>query len=153
MTVRLRRLDDAFLLAGTNEDGVETRFDLTTDEGGQNLAPGPMQTVAMALGACASIDVILILRKQRQPIDSFEVQVEYERAKDQVPAVFTDLHVHFALTGDGLAARKVQRAVSLGVFKYCSVSAMLGKTATITASCEVNGVRFDVEGLGAGSAT
>lgn len=146
MIVRLRRLDDAFLLAGTNEDGVETRFDLTEEEGGQNQAPGPMQTVAMALGACASIDVILILRKQRQRIGTFEVEIDYDRATDQVPAVFTRLHVHFVLTGAGLDVRKVERAVRLGVFKYCSVSAMLMKTATITASGRVNDERFTIEG-------
>ena len=145
MTVRLRRLDDAFHFAGTTDDGVETRFDISEAEGGTNQAPGPMQTVAMALGACAGIDVVLILKKQRQQLDALDVAIDYDRATDQVPAVFTRLHVHFTLTGATLDARKVQRAIGLGVFKYCSVAAMLEKTATITASCSVNGQHFEVE--------
>ena len=86
MKVTLTRLDDAFHFAGRNEDGVETHFDLTEAEGGTNQAPGPMQTVAMALGSCASIDVVLILNKQRQTIDSFDIEIDYERGVPPVVA-------------------------------------------------------------------
>ena len=142
MKVTLTRLDNAFHFAGRNEDGVETHFDLTEAEGGTNQAPGPMQTVAMALGSCASIDIVLILNKQRQTIDSFDIEIDYERAGDQVPAVFTAIHVHFILTG-GLDPAKVQRAIDLSITKYCSVAAMLSKTAAITWSYTVNGTRYD----------
>lgn len=142
MKVHLERLDGAFHFVGRNEAGVETHFDLTEEEGGTNQAPGPMQTVAMALASCSSIDVVLILNKQRQVIESFEIEVDYDRASDQVPAVFTRLHMDFILTGD-LEPGKVQRAIDLSVSKYCSVSAMLSKTARITASCVVNGKRYE----------
>ncbi|MDX1545744.1 MAG: OsmC family protein [Rhodothermales bacterium] len=142
MRVSLTRLDDAFHLVGRNADGLETHFDVTEGEGGANAAPGPMQTTAMALGACASIDVILILGKQRQEIDSFDVEVDYERATERTPAVFTTMHVHFILTGV-LDAAKVRRAVALSIGKYCSVAAMLARTADITASCTVNGEHYE----------
>ena len=142
MKVTLERLDDAFHFVGRNEDGIETHFDVTEAEGGANRAPGPMQTVAMAAGACSGIDVILILQKQRQDIETFGVEIDYERATDQVPAVFTEIHIHFRLTGD-LDPQKVQRAIDLSIGKYCSVSRMLEKTATITWSYAVNGTRYD----------
>lgn len=144
MRVTLRRLDEAFHFVGRNEDGLETHFDITEEEGGHNHAPGPMQTVAMAVGACASIDVVMILQKQRQEIETYDVEIDYERAQDQVPSVFTKIHVHFLLTG-ALDPHKVRRAVALSVGKYCSVSKMIEKTATITAAATVNGERFEVE--------
>lgn len=142
MRVTLDRIDGDFLFRGRNEDGVETHFDTSPGEGGSGSAPGPMQTVAMALGACSGIDVVSILRKGRQDIVDFHIDVDYERAKDQVPAVFTHIRVHYALAGD-LDPEKVGRAVELSVRKYCSISKMLEKTARIDFSYSVNGTDYD----------
>lgn len=142
MRVTLDRIDSNFLFRGRNQEGIETLFDTSPKEGGTGTAPGPMQTVAMALGACSGIDVVSILRKARQEIDSFHVDIDYERAEDSTPAVFTSFHVHYALDGD-LDPDRVRRAVELSIEKYCSVSEMLRKTATIAYSFSVNGTRYE----------
>lgn len=141
-TVTLTRTDDAYHFIGRNAAGNETHFDTGPAEGGSGAAAGPMQTVAMALGACSAIDVVSILKKGRQQITSFNIAVEYDRAKNETPAVFTKMHVHYQLEGE-LEPEKVRRAVELSVEKYCSVSKMLARTATITHSFSVNGTRYE----------
>lgn len=142
MRVTLDRIDGNFLFRGRNEDGAETHFDTSPEEGGSGKAPGPMQTVAMALGACSGIDVISILRKGREDVVDFHIDVDYERAADRTPAVFTEIHVHYALAGE-LDPEKVRRAVELSIHKYCSVTKMLEKTATIDYSFSVNGQTYE----------
>ena len=141
MKVYLKHLETRHFV-GRNEAGLETHFDTPPEEGGSGTAPGPMQTVAMALGACSGIDVVSILTKSRQSIESFDIEVEYERAADKTPSVFTKIHLHYLLTGD-LDPKKVLRAVELSVGKYCSVTKMLEKTAAISYSYSVNGTRYD----------
>ena len=142
MRVTLDRIDSNFLFRGRNAAGAETLFDISPKEGGTGKAPGPMQTVAMALAACSSIDVVNILRKSRQELEDFHVDIDYERARDQTPAVFTSFHLHYALEGD-LDPDKVRRAIDLSIGKYCSVSKMLAMTATIEHSFSVNGTRYE----------
>lgn len=141
-TVKLTRTDDAYHFVGRNAAGREAHFDTGPEEGGSGAAPGPMQTVAMALGACSAIDVVSILKKSRQEITKFDIDVEYQRAEGEIPAVFTKVHVHYLLEGD-LEPEKVQRAVKLSIEKYCSVSKMLGKTAAISHSFSLNGDRYE----------
>ena len=141
-TVKLSRVDDAYHFVGRNAAGKETHFDVGPREGGSGSAPGPMQTVAMALGACSAIDVVSILKRGRQEITSFDIDVAYDRAEGEVPAVFTKMHVHYLLEGD-LEPKKVRRAIDLSVEKYCSVSKMLGKSASITHSFSVNGTHYE----------
>lgn len=142
MRVTLDRIDHAFHFIGRNEDGAETHFDTPPNEGGTGAAPGPMETVAMALGACSGVDVVSILRRGRQEVDTFHVDIDYERATDQTPAVFTSFHIHYALTGD-LDPEKVRRAIDLSVGKYCSITKMLEKTASIDYSFSVNGTTHE----------
>lgn len=142
MTIRLHRLDDAFHFVASNDAGNEVHLDVTEEEGGAGQGAGPMQTVIMAFGGCSSIDVISILKKQRQDLKDFDVDITYERAEDQVPSLFTRIHVHYRLTGD-LDPAKVRRAIDLSLNTYCSVSKILEKTATITASFSINGTRYD----------
>jgi putative redox protein len=141
MKVTLRRTGDAFHFVGTNEAGRTIEMDTSAEHGGTGQAPSPMQVVAMALGGCSAIDVIDILRKARQRLDSLEIEIDAERAQDQTPAVFTRLHCHFLLSGE-LEPAKVERALDLSFEKYCSVSKMLEKTATIDYSYSINGVRY-----------
>jgi putative redox protein len=88
------------------------------------------------MGACTSYDVVSILRKGRQEIEDCRADVTARRA-DTDPKVFTGIHVHFTVTGRGIDAGKVERAVKLSAEKYCSASIMLAKTAKITHSFEV----------------
>ncbi|MEO1728165.1 MAG: OsmC family protein [Bacteroidota bacterium] len=140
MTYHIERVA-GFHFRGTNEAGHVVEMD-GASEGAQ--AASPMQLLAMAMGACSGIDIVDILEKGRQPIASFAADVNAAREKKGTYSEFTALHVHYVLTGD-LDAAKVVRAVKLSLEKYCSVSKLLEKTATITASCEVNGERHEVD--------
>ena len=104
--------------------------------GGHNLGPRPMEMLLMGMGGCTAIDVVNILRKSRQDLRDCEVQLEAQRA-DSDPKVFTEIHVHFILSGKNLSAKHVERAIQLSAEKYCSASIMLGQTARITHTFEI----------------
>ena len=106
------------------------------DNGGQNLAPRPMETVLAGTGGCTAYDVVLILKRGRHAVQGCTVKLTAERA-DVDPKVFTNIHMHFTLTGKDLPAAAVERAIAMSHEKYCSASIMLGKTATMTTSFEV----------------
>ena len=106
------------------------------ENGGQNLAPRPMETVLAGTGGCAAYDVVLILKRGRHDVRGCSVKLSAERA-DTDPKVFTKLHMHFQVTGRDIPQAAVERAVALSHEKYCSASAMLGKTAQITTSFDV----------------
>jgi len=95
-----------------------------------------MELVLMGTGACSAIDVVLILRKARQAIEDCVVELEAERAESE-PKVFTRIRMHYVVTGKGLNPAQVERAINLSKDKYCSASAMLAKTAEITADFEI----------------
>ena len=111
-------------------------MDGAPDGGGRNLAPRPMETVLAGTGACAAYDVVLILRRGRQDVRACRVKVTSERAA-QDPKVFTKIHLHFVVSGVGLAEVAVERAIALSHEKYCSATIMLGKTAEIGTSFEI----------------
>jgi len=92
--------------------------------------------VLIGMGGCSGYDVVHILEKGREPIEDVTVELEAERAQ-QEPKVFTRIHMHFVVKGRGLAPEKIERAIALSVEKYCSASAMIAKTATITHDFEV----------------
>jgi putative redox protein len=118
------------------ESGHLLTMDGAPDGGGRNLAPRPMETVLAGTGGCTAYDVVLILKRGRQDVRGCRVEVTSERAPED-PKVFTKIHLHFVVTGVGLAQAAVERAVRLSHEKYCSASIMLGKTATITTSVDV----------------
>src|SRR5271170_1596573 len=95
-----------------------------------NKGPGPMELLLMALGACTATDVVSILKKKRQKLESLEVICSGERAAEP-PKVWEKLEVLYRLRG-ALDETAVKRAIELSEHKYCSVSAMLQKTATLT---------------------
>ena len=105
-------------------------------QGGQNLAPRPMETVLAGAGGCTAYDVVLILQRGRHDVRGCSVRLTSERA-EQDPKVFTRIHMHFTVTGHGIPAGAVERAIALSHEKYCSASIMLGKTADITTSFEL----------------
>lgn len=134
--IELNRLNDGFHLEAANEQGNTVQIDASPDIGGTNQGMRPMQLLLAGLGGCSSIDVINILKKQKQPLKDIKVTVTGEREKDAVPSLYTEAHVHFKLFGD-LDPDKAQKAVSLSMDKYCSVAKTLEKTAKITYSFEV----------------
>lgn len=107
--------------------------------GGQNLAPRPMEALLAGTGGCSAYDVVLILKRGRHAVSGCSVKLTSERA-DQDPKVFTKIHMHFVVSGKAVPDSAVARAVALSHEKYCSASVMLGKTAEITTSFEVQEV-------------
>jgi len=105
--------------------------------GGRNLAPRPMEALLAGTGGCTAYDVVLILRRGRHDVRGCSVKLSAERA-DREPKVFTKIHLHFTVSGKGLPAAAVERAIALSHEKYCSASIMLGKTAHITTSFELH---------------
>ncbi len=108
------------------------------ENGGQNLAPRPMETLLAGTGGCTAYDVVLILKRGRHDVQGCSVRLTTDRA-DADPKVFTKIHMHFTVSGKGLAAPAVERAIALSHEKYCSASIMLAKTALITTSFELAG--------------
>ena len=98
-----------------------------------------MEVVLMGTGACTAFDVVMILKKARQPVTDCVVDIEAERAETD-PKVFTRIHLHYRLKGDGLNPKKVQSAVELSKEKYCSATIMLASTAAITTSFALHAV-------------
>lgn len=111
-------------------------MDGAPDGGGRNLAPRPMETVLAGTGACSAYDVVLILKRGRHDVRGCQVRITSERA-ERDPKVFTAIHLHFVVTGVGLAPAAVERAVALSHERYCSATIMLAKTAVVTTSVEV----------------
>ena len=115
--------------------GHRVTLDGPPDHGGENRGPRPMEMVLMGVGGCSSFDVMHILRKARQDVTACHCELEAERAEDQVPAVFTRIHLHFVVRGRNLKEAQVKRAVELSAEKYCSASIMLARGGvTITHS-------------------
>jgi putative redox protein len=102
---------------------------------GSNTGPGPMELLLMALGACTATDIVIILEKKRQRLESLEVICSGERAADP-PQVWTKLDILFRLRGK-LEESGVKKAIELSEEKYCSVSATLKKTAKLTWRYEI----------------
>ena len=121
---------------GVAGSGHRVTMDVAPEVGGQNLGLRPMEMVLLGLGGCTAIDVLHMLRKGRQPITDMRVELNAERA-DDVPKVFTRIHLHFVLTGAGLDPHKIERAINLSASKYCSASMMLNKTAEMTHDFEI----------------
>ncbi|WCE94165.1 OsmC family protein [Acidithiobacillus ferriphilus] len=118
------------------DSGHALVMDGSVEIGGRNLGPRPMELLLMGLGGCSSIDVVMILQKSRQDIRDCVVEISARRA-DQDPKVFTDIHLHFVISGKALDPKRVAHAIGLSAEKYCSASIMLGKTAVITHDYEV----------------
>lgn len=135
MKARVKWVENVCFM-GESETGHAVILDGAPDAGGRNLGMRPMEMLLLGMGACTSFDVVTILRKARQPIVDCVAEIEAERA-DEVPKVFTKIHVHFVVTGKGLNAGQVERAVKLSAEKYCSASIMLGKSAEVTHDFEV----------------
>jgi putative redox protein len=137
MKIQLKRKNDAVLMEATNENGNSILMDGSPTVGGVDGGFRPMQTVLAALGGCSAIDVVDILKKQRQPLEDLEVEINAEREDKPAPSVFTAIDVHFKFKGD-LNEAKVQKAVELSIDKYCSVARMLEKSAIITFQITIN---------------
>lgn len=129
MQARVKWLDHMSFV-GESESGHSIVMDGSPDHGGRNLGVRPMETVLIGLGGCSAFDVMLMLKKSRQNVIDCEVMLDADRA-DAIPAVFTRIKLTYVVTGVELSEKQVNRAVSLSIEKYCSVTKMLESTAKI----------------------
>lgn len=124
MNISLHRVNDAVHFEGSsNTTDVKVHIDGSPDIGGEGLGTRPMELVLMALGSCSALDLVSILKKQRQQIDDIQIDVEGKR-RDTIPNIFTGIHIMFYLKGD-IDPAKAEKAAELAVKKYCSVHDML----------------------------
>lgn len=124
MKVTLQRLDDAFQFEAKNETGNSLIFDVGPESGGKGNGIRPMQSLLMAIGGCSAIDIIIILKKQKQEITGFRIEIDGEREKGKEPSLWQDVHVIYHIDGN-VDPEKAKRAVQLSMEKYCSVSKTL----------------------------
>ena len=127
MKISLKRVDDAFNFEAVNEDGRTVLIDAAEKTGGRNRGVRPMQMLLMGAAGCAAIDIVSILKKQKQEIVGFDIEAEGEReipAVKNEAAVFNDVRIHFRLAGK-IDPTKAKRAVELSMEKYCSASKTL----------------------------
>jgi putative redox protein len=134
-TIRWTGPDGMSFLAETGS-GHLVAMDGAADGGGRNLAPRPMEMVLLGAGGCTAYDVVLILKRGRHQVSGCELRLQAERAATD-PKVFTRIELDFVVRGRGLDRDAVQRAVRLSHDRYCSATAMLGRTAQIVTRVEV----------------
>lgn len=135
MKARIKWVEAATFI-GESGSGHTVVMDGPPDSGGRDLGIRPMEMLLVGMGGCTAFDLVHILKRQRQPVTDCVAEISAERA-DTPPRVFTRIHVHFIVSGDGLSEHQVARAVQLSAEKYCSASIMLGKTARITHDFEI----------------
>lgn len=135
MKARVKWVENALFL-GESGSGHCVVMDGPREEGGQNLGVRPMEMLLLGLGACSAFDVVHILEKGRHPVSDCEVEIQAQRA-ETIPKIFSQIHVHFVVTGKALKKTAVERAVQLSAEKYCSASIMLERSAKITHDFEV----------------
>ena len=116
---------------GSSESGHEVVLDGPEELGGKGLGMRPMEMMLIGMGGCTSFDVVTILKRSRQQITGCIAEIEAIRA-DEIPKVFTSIHIHFLIKGIDLQEKAVERAIELSANKYCSASIMLGKSVKIT---------------------
>lgn len=123
MQARVKWVENAAFVGETGSSHAVV-IDGPAEIGGRNLGARPMELMLLSVGACSAVDVVHILKKARQPVDDCFVEVEGKRAETE-PKVFTDIHLQFVISGQGLSENHVRRAVELSAEKYCSASIML----------------------------
>ena len=136
MDCTVRWTGDGMSFLARTGSGHLVAMDGAPEGGGNNLAARPMELVLSGTAGCTAYDVVLILKRGRHDVSGCEVQVAAERAATD-PKVFTRIEMKFTVRGRNLSRDAVERAVKLSREKYCSATAMLGKTAEITHSVEV----------------
>jgi len=141
MQVRVKWIDGVSFV-GESETGHAVVMDGAPENGGRNIGMRPMEMLLIGMGGCTSFDVVAILKKARQPIIDCVAEIQAVRA-DEIPKVFTKIHVHFIVTGNNLNPLQVERAVKLSAEKYCSASIMLSKSVAITHDFEIKPVTFE----------
>ncbi|MCF6257452.1 MAG: OsmC family protein [Gammaproteobacteria bacterium] len=135
MKARIKWVEEVMFI-GESGSGHSLVIDGPPEHGGRNMGIRPMELLLQGLGGCTAFDVMMMLKKARQPVQDCVVELEAQRAETE-PKVFTKIHIHFIVTGAGVSEKHLQRAIKLSAEKYCSASIMLGQVAEITHDYEL----------------
>jgi putative redox protein len=122
--IELERVNEEYGFEAKDEAGHIVRMDTKPENGGQNFGVRPMQMLLMGLGGCSGIDIISILKKQRQEVTGFKMHIDGERAPGKEPSIWESAHVVFELSGN-IDPEKARKACELSMDKYCSVAETL----------------------------
>ena len=136
MKITLSRINDSVLFQAQNERGHAVLVEGGTSVGGHNEAPSPTEYFIISQAACTAIDIVELLKKMRQPLSHLEIETDAQRAEDQVPKIFTGIHLHYKLYGD-IKKEKAEKAITMSIEKYCTVSKMIDSVAKITFSFKI----------------
>ncbi|MBG6234546.1 putative redox protein [Pedobacter sp. CAN_A7] len=131
MEINLIRKNDKFNFEATNPAGQSVELDAKPEIGGTGRGFRPMEMLLVGLGGCSGIDMVNVLTKQKEPLADVKINIKATRKTEKMPPIFDAITIHFDLYGD-LNEKKVERALALTFEKYCSVSNILGRSATIT---------------------
>lgn len=134
-TARVKWIEGMQML-GESGSGHALVMDAGASVGGRNMGIRPMELLLLGMGGCASIDVLTILRKGRHAVSDCVATLKGIRAETE-PKVYLQIDMHFSITGKSIPPNAVERAIRLSEEKYCSASAMLGKTATIHSTYKI----------------
>jgi putative redox protein len=129
-------LEQRMSFTATADTGFTVELGAEPGVGGDDDGFRPMELMLVSLGGCTAMDVISILRKKRQNVTAFRVEIEGERAEEH-PKVFTAIHVHYIVHGKGVDPKAVMRSIELSETKYCPAQAMLVKAVPITHTYEI----------------
>lgn len=136
MYIELQRKNNHVHFEASNEDGQSLHLDGSPKIGGENKGFRPMQALLAGLGGCSAIDVLNILKKQRQAVEDVKIEITADRQTETQPAIFKTIQVHFIISGE-VEAKKVEKALELTKEKYCSVYHIMRETAKIEYSYEI----------------
>ena len=123
-------------LVGKSDSNHWVPLDSVKTFGGSEAGTKPMEMVLIALGGCTAMDVLSILRKMREDIRDFNIELTAERAEGH-PSVFTKIHLHYIIVGKDIKPDNVDKAIDLSMNKYCSITAMLKKSVEVTWDFEI----------------
>lgn len=138
MKINIKRTDNDFAMEASNDTGNTLMMDGSESIGGHNLGMRPMQLLLSAVGGCTAIDVISILKKQKQDIKTFEIEVDGDSEKKETYSYYKTIHIKFKITGE-VDPEKAKKAAALSHDKYCSVSKALEYSSEVTYEIELNG--------------
>ncbi len=137
MEINLIRKNKKFNFEAESTSGQRVELDANPAIGGEGKGFRPMEMLLIGLGGCSGIDMVNVLTKQKEPLDDIKINIKATRKDEEMPPIFDVINIHFDLYG-ALNIQKVERALALTFEKYCSVSNILGRSATINFSHEIH---------------
>jgi putative redox protein len=136
MKIHLKRVNESVLFEASNARGHTVRIEGSRNIGGTDSAPSPTEFLMMSHASCTAIDVVELLKKMRQSLIHLEIEVDAQRAENEVPRVFRTIHLHYKIYGQ-VTSVKAEKAITMSIEKYCTVSKMIDQIAKITHSFEI----------------